>query len=264
MHTLHIGIDMNFIIDYYDILLYTQYIMIRQKPSKHSVLKKIEDLIRQNPTLRILDVGCGQARNFIPLIEKYPSMQYTGIEPIVSEYNIAKNSLSRFQNVQIINDLAYETNVESSFDIVVSLSVLEHVKHLDLFLAFAAKYTKPGGINIHLYDLGHALYPSSFQERLHVLACRLPVVSHCIPERMFTSYVNLESVKNLCTQNNMQIEDITYHNCRNHVTALKNMKNTVNEHDILNHICSIEQELSANFAGSQLQKEYYNSVNSRF
>lgn len=48
-------------------------------------------------------------------------------------------------------------NAPESFDLTVSLSVLEHVKYLDPFLRASVAATRPGGTVVHGYDLGHSL-----------------------------------------------------------------------------------------------------------
>jgi hypothetical protein len=56
------------------------------------------------------------------------------------------------------------------FDLVISLSVVEHVKRLDRFLAVSVQAAREGGRVGHRYHLGHALSPSSLGERLRVAA----------------------------------------------------------------------------------------------
>jgi hypothetical protein len=63
-------------------------------------------------------------------------------------------------------------NAPESFDLTVSLSVLEHVKYLDPFLRASVAATRPGGTVVHRYDLGHSLYPATKYERLLVVVSR--------------------------------------------------------------------------------------------
>ncbi len=82
-----------------------------------------------------------------------------------------------------MNDLAYAPEgIRGQFDLVVSLSVLEHVKDLARFIQFASSPLAPRGRFIHLYGLGHALYPSSLKERIQVAICNNSLLAKLVPE----------------------------------------------------------------------------------
>jgi hypothetical protein len=97
--------------------------------------------------------------------------------------------------------------------LVFSLSALEHIKQLPRFLALSAKYVKPGGTLMHRYDLGHALYPHSIKERLHVwLGNTVPSV---LPERRFVRYVSSTEVEGLYASLGVAPTKVTYHQMPN-------------------------------------------------
>ena len=86
--------------------------------------------------------------------------------------------------------LRSETN--GSFDLVLSLSVLEHVKRLRSFLKLSVEAAKVGGLIVHRYDLGHA-YHSSPPERLKTwIATYLPQL---FPASSFTFKPNLKVIR---------------------------------------------------------------------
>ncbi len=153
---------------------------------------------RQNRTenIRVLELGCGTAPYVKTLIDTYPNLEYVGIEPIEMSYKKAVNNLQDVPRTSVIHQLGYgEISLmdAESFDIVISFSVLEHVKQLGKFMDLAGMYTKKGGMMVHRYDLGHALYPTTLKEKMHVwLGNTFPAL---LPERTFVRYVPLSEVE---------------------------------------------------------------------
>ena len=146
-----------------------------------------------------------------------------GIEPDAAEAQRAAKLLEEYENVKILNRLAYDA-VEGcgEFDLCVSLSVLEHVKQLERFLANSIRHIKRGGLLVHRYDLGHALYPSSLKERFHVfLGNTFPAL---LPESKFVRYVAEEEVKVILEKCGAKIEKVTYHQMPNHKLFLKTFR----------------------------------------
>lgn len=218
---------------------------MNEKPSKIFVINKIAQLAEKNPKIKVLDLGSGQSRNFLPLFEKNPELQYTGIEPS----NAAKKAaelLNKYPNARIIQSPAYTgfEELNAQFDIVVSLSVLEHIRKLEQFLEFSVKKLKKGGTLIHLYDLGHYLYPSNMLERLQTIFCSTPGLKKLAPELKFAAYVNQESVEKFLKQNGIKIERITYHNMPSNVEFAKQLEDTPQARNAIHKIAEIEAELS--------------------
>ena len=93
--------------------------------------------------VRVLDLGCGTASYVPALVEQFPDLEYVGVEPIESSYQAALNNLANIERAKVHFQLGYENipnEAASSFDVVFSLSVLEHIKHLDRFLALGTWY----------------------------------------------------------------------------------------------------------------------------
>ncbi len=148
--------------------------------------------------VRILELGCGTAEYIPAILDMHKNIEYVGIEPIGTSFVKASETLKGRKNAKLYFQLGYK-NVEgleeASFDIVFSLSALEHVKNPKAFIALGAKYAKQGGLIVHRYDLGHALYPSTLKERIHVfLGNKLPSL---LPERKFVRYIGRDEVERL-------------------------------------------------------------------
>jgi SAM-dependent methyltransferase len=172
--------------------------------------------------LRVLDLGCGTASYVPALLAAHPSLVYVGVEPIAASFALAQKNLVGYTNATVHFQLGYDAIPqleEGSFDLVFSLSVLEHIKHLDRFIAFSARYARAGGSIVHRYDLGHALYPSSIKERVHVyLGNTVPAL---LPERQFVRYVSEEEVKALYLRSGITPIKSTYHQMPSHKSIEK-------------------------------------------
>ena len=166
---------------------------------------------------RIMDLGCGTASYVPSLMEKYPNFEYVGVEPIAESFAAAEKNLANVPNAKVHFQLGYDSvpnEEDKSFDLVFSLSVLEHIKQLDRFIALSARYVKDGGLLMHRYDLGHALHSHSIKEKLHVfLGNNFPQI---LPERQFVRYVGVPEVESMYEKNSIKPFDVTYHQMPSH------------------------------------------------
>ena len=181
----------------------------------------------EGKTTRVLDLGCGTA-NYVPsLMTRFPHLEYVGVEPIESSYQAALKNLTEVERAKVHFQLGYDSipnEAEASFDVVFSLSVLEHIKQLGRFLALGTKYTKAGGMIVHRYDLGHALHTSSLKEWIHVrLGNNLP---NLLPERQFVRYLGVPEVKQHYVSQGVTPFAVTYHQMPNHKAFEKYFKNS--------------------------------------
>lgn len=187
--------------------------------SKQFFLERVIEQVRQGDAakpVRLLDFGCGTASYVPAILAADPLVTYVGIEPIAQSFAAAEKNLAGLERASVHFQLGYDPipGVElGTCDAVVSLSVLEHVKHLDRFIAMSAAYVRPGGLMVHRYDLGHALYTHTFKEWIHVrLGNNLPAV---LPERQFVRYVPETEVRALYEQQGFAVEPSTYHQLPN-------------------------------------------------
>lgn len=174
-------------------------------------------IAERGPRVRVLELGCGGAPYVPFILSTFPDVEYVGVEPIAASYQKAKIAIADEPRAQVFEQLGYDRIAElkeKSFDVVISFSVLEHVKQLDRFIALGAKYAAPGATIVHRYDLGHALYPWSLKERVHVwLGNHVPSL---LPERQFVRYVPVAEVERFCTQHHgARPFQVTYHQMPN-------------------------------------------------
>jgi SAM-dependent methyltransferase len=166
---------------------------------------------------RILELASGTARHIEPILKAHPEYTYVGVEPYLPSFEKAEAAIGDLPNATLYNQLAYgdvEGIEPESFDIVFSLSALEHIKNLEAFITLSARYAKTGGLVVHRYDLGHALYPGTLKERIQVLIGNtFPAL---LPENRFVRYVPQEEVETLLVRAGCTVERRTYHNMPNH------------------------------------------------
>lgn len=200
--------------------------------------------------VRVLELGCGTAKYVPAMIEKYPQLEYVGIEPITLSYNKAKEILKNTPRTQISAQLGYnkiEGLVDGSFDVVISFSVLEHVKQLGRFMEMSARYLKKGGVMVHRYDLGHALYPTTLKEHLHVwLGNTIPSV---LPERTFVRYVPMVEVSKHYTRVlGSDPYKYTYHQMPNQKTLVKELDKQGISNQSMSEVYAWEFKYASDFA----------------
>jgi SAM-dependent methyltransferase len=101
--------------------------------------------------LRIVDLGCGDARNFVELIRRRPQIEYVGIEPSPAQAEAARRALPA---AEIVSAPAYDVRREPG-DAAISFSVLEHVVDRRRYLETLRAHVAPGGRGYLNYDVGH-------------------------------------------------------------------------------------------------------------
>lgn len=192
----------------------------------------IEEAVKRAATkgrraLRVLDVGCGTSFYVPGLVEKFPDITYVGIEPISASFKKAQEFTKDVPQATVHFGLAYDALTEyedESFDVIISLSVLEHVKRLDDFMKFCSRYLAADGLMVHRYDLGHALYSHSVKEWIHVrLGNNVPGI---LPETQFVRYVPEPEVWESYKKVGVTPTKATYHQLPNIKLLEKHLRDT--------------------------------------
>jgi SAM-dependent methyltransferase len=122
--------------------------------AKHYCLQLIGRRVRAaDGRLRILDVGCGDARNFVELLRAYPDVEYVGFDPSAAAVDAARRNLAGRRAEIFLGRLGEP--LAPAADVVVSFSVLEHVRSRREYLdAIAASLAADGTVYLN-YDYGH-------------------------------------------------------------------------------------------------------------
>ena len=200
--------------------------MLLSKPSKQFFASELLNNLeaRGNVPVRILEMGCGTAEIAEIVLKKFPNVEYVGIEPYPPSFQKAKERLKDCSNGLVIEGFGYgevkHPKLGQPFDIVFSLSVLEHVKQLQKFLDVSVAHARQGGEVIHLYDLGHALYPSNIKEWIQTRLCS-SVFLPLIPQHKVARYLSTKQVETMLQKSGCEIKKITFHNMLSFVALLK-------------------------------------------
>ncbi|HRY63602.1 MAG TPA: class I SAM-dependent methyltransferase [Patescibacteria group bacterium] len=167
-------------------------------------------LERSNP-VKILDLGCGEALNFVNLLAKYSKrISYTGVEPDDKACQLARENL-RGLPATIINSYAYKLThkLEGKFDVVISFSALEHVYHRLAFLQTAKEYLVSDGYFLINYDAGHFV---SGRERFKNIIG--PLLAPLGLEKYYQSLVKEEEFRRLIQFVGFEIIDQKFFNTK--------------------------------------------------
>ncbi|MCC7357273.1 hypothetical protein IT408_02085 [Candidatus Uhrbacteria bacterium] len=111
-----------------------------------------------------------------------------------------------------------------------------------------------GGEVIHLYDLGHALYPSNTKEWIQTRLCGTPLIRF-IPEYKVARYLKIEWVQSLL-EKQCDIEEVTWNNMPNLVRLVKSHMNE----ELMREIVHIEAEISKKVTDLRLKEQLFPSI----
>lgn len=103
---------------------------------------------------KVIDVGCGSGRSAELLKNVQSITKYTGIDTI-DRFNYSKNT--SFEKYFTLIDIKNYIS-EDKFDLVMSVSALEHIKSDDDIIKNLLKITRKGGFQVHVVPAGAALF----------------------------------------------------------------------------------------------------------
>jgi hypothetical protein len=137
---------------------------------------------------------------------------------------------------------------------VFSLSVLEHVKSLPIFIDYSVRMARPGADVIHLYDLGHALYPSGLKERIQTKLCGTGLLRF-FPEHKVARYLATEDVRKLL-EGSCDIKEVTFHN----MPSLVALSKRVVDEGLMREIVAFESAHAGKVADMKLREKLFPTV----
>ena len=96
---------------------------------------------------KLLDAGCGKGSNLYSVLKKFPEAKIVGIDNYKPDLDIAKYFF--LNKVEFILGDCLKTGLtSSSFDVVLSNQVIEHIKKYDEYLKEIKRVLKPKGLLI--------------------------------------------------------------------------------------------------------------------
>ncbi len=177
-------------------------LLTRGNAAKLYCLQLIDEAAtRAGGEFRIVDLGCGDGRNFVELLRRRSNVRYVGVEPSRGAAQQARLLLPR---AEIVNESAYDARLGPA-DAVVSFSVLEHVvDRVRYFEAVRANLGARGRVYLN-YDSGHFGPNASVGERTKAFAAA--VLARLGNESRYRAPVSDEEFRDLVTAERLRIVD---------------------------------------------------------
>ena len=187
-------------------------------------------------------MGCGTAKDWPSVLRSRPWVTYIGVEPN-SKSRSAASELLHGLPAKLLAGWGEAINAGASFDLTISLSVLEHVKYLDPFLRASVTATRPGGTVVHRYDLGHSLYPASNYERLLVvISRRMPWI---VPASRFTSHLDPSRVARILGGLGLSRVEISYAQMYSLKQAMNRLSRIENGRELVERVLALDADVGS-------------------
>lgn len=162
------------------------------------VQRAMQDLVhaKQRADLDVLELGCGfTGANLQLLNQQFPQSHYTGVDMSVAK------ELAYIPQIKLIEGDVESWRPEQSFDLVISMAVVEHLSRPRVHFALIANCLKP-------YGLAVLTTPTPFADFLLRAFARLGIFD---PHEIFDhkAYLTESGIRSFCRQADLEIED--YH-----------------------------------------------------
>lgn len=131
--------------DYYKQRVWLQDLKVIQSGVRE-VIKTVEAYLKKNPkTLNVLDVGSGEGEFAIEMAKKFKKV--IGVEPFKEAYEYAKRHILRnMTNVSFVNSKIENYNTKEKFDLVLAITIFEHLADQKKAFDKIFSLLKKGGI----------------------------------------------------------------------------------------------------------------------
>lgn len=155
------------------------------------VIPYIDSLIDIDENTTVLEIGCGEAGNLKPFLDK--GCRCVGIDILEGKIENGKKFYANHpnrDNLELIVEDIYDTNSPEQFDIIISRDVIEHIPNQEAFMARCRDFMKPDGI----YFIGFPPWYNPFgghQQILdHSIFSKLPYF-HIMPRSWYSGFLKL-------------------------------------------------------------------------
>ncbi len=111
------------------------------------VIPYLTGLLDLSPQTRVLEIGCGEAGNLKPFLDR--GCKCTGIDISCGRIDLANHYFSSHPNranLDLICEDIYKVDLKGrTFDLIIMRDVIEHIPNQERFMNFVQKFLKPEG-----------------------------------------------------------------------------------------------------------------------
>lgn len=107
------------------------------------------------PNVVILDVGSGN-EPVIPLGQRPAGCHYAGLD--ISEHELLRAPEGAYDEIVVLDATEHDPRLEERFDLIVSLTVFEHIRPLGTAVENLRTYLRPGGVLVASFPGGRTYF----------------------------------------------------------------------------------------------------------
>ena len=214
----------------------------RGNAAKQWIFEELDRRYGQKP-LEILDLACGDAVIWHRYLETHPHTQVTGID--TDQPAIKRGIAANIPNLHLsVFDVQKKQTETKQYDVVLTLSAIEHIVDRAAFVKTVWSSLRPGGFAFLNYDAGH-FRSSDLQERVMVpVSQALAALGYEAP---YMKKVDDGTLLGLCSKQGFTVIERKKHN----VEALKKFMKGATD-DALSAWFAFEAQLNAQYTPTQL------------
>ncbi len=164
------------------------------------LFKIISDMLLQvKPNAKILDVGCGKGDLLRYLRSLHPNLELSGIDFTTNEVATG---------IKFLCGDVFDLDEANSFDVIISLAVIEHVEDVNKFVGKLQRLVSSGGTVI-LMTVDDRSFLYSLSRFLAKLGYLTPAIR--LYERHHLNHFNQKSLRYLMESNGLKVRKLFDH-----------------------------------------------------
>ncbi len=114
----------------------------------------------------ILDLGCGWGSFSLFIASKYPSTKITSVSNSKTQKDYIDSQAQKMglKNVNVITKNVADLDLDATFDRIISIEMLEHIRNYELLFKKVSNWLKSDGL-FFAHIFGHHCYPYLFDDQ---------------------------------------------------------------------------------------------------